>query len=328
MPGPASTLLTPSQGSRAESKCDRCGRIRPRCITRLRRSTWLRPVACEFPITITTAPSTRTALNYVGIYWTSIANAVGYLVYTDQNGGGTYVPLGYSFDCFGFNAGNVCGAIDKGVGDQHLDECGLSTWPITPPSADMNQALITTIVSGGGTLSLTLARRRQIRRPTLLRCRTMRRSSRRPSPDASTEEQPIRQGHSLYSPRALVCLHATVSIGTAGTRGEDHSAGQLEIFGLPIMGPLAGGGLTSGYLAIEGHGRRSISRMTGSFLQQHFRLSVARGIISRGQRRAGPEKYLREAATGGNHFRRRQRHHAGRILCEYGQRAVIAGGQQ
>src|SRR4029077_8761237 len=154
--GPASTLSTPSQGSAPN----------PNIIGTAGSTTVHYKVAAidvnygtsaaSAAITVTTAPSTRTPLNYVGIYWTSVNNAVGYLVYTDTNGGGTYVPLGYSFDCFGFNAGNVCGTIDKGPETNTWTGFN-GFWPTTPPASATNQALITTIASGAGTTSLVLA---------------------------------------------------------------------------------------------------------------------------------------------------------------------------
>lgn len=154
--GPASTLATPAQGAAPS----------PNVIGATGSTTVHYRVAAidanfgtsaaSSPITVATAPATRTPTNYVGIYWTSVANAAGYLVYTDQNGGGTYVPLGYSFSCSGFVAGFTCGTIDKGT--ETNTWTGFSAfWPTTPPAAVTNQALITTIVSGAGTTSLVLA---------------------------------------------------------------------------------------------------------------------------------------------------------------------------
>lgn len=112
--------------------------------------------AASAPITVTTANATRTAFNYVAIWWTSVANAVGYLVYTDQ-GTGTYVPLVQSFNCSVFTAGNVCGALDKGPELHSWTGFNDSIWPLTPPASPTNGALITTVLSGGGTQNLVLA---------------------------------------------------------------------------------------------------------------------------------------------------------------------------
>jgi hypothetical protein len=118
--GPVSALATPAQGAAPN----------PNVIGAAGSTTVHYKVAAIDPnygtsaasaaITITTAPATRTPLNYVGVYWTAVTGAVGYLVYSDA--GGSYAPLGYSFDCFGFN------------------ETGFSGfWPVTPPSAVTNQ---------------------------------------------------------------------------------------------------------------------------------------------------------------------------------------------
>src|SRR5579863_5233777 len=108
--GPLSTLTTPAQGTAPN----------PNVIGTAGSTTVHYKVAAidanfgtsaaSAAITVSTAPTTRTPINYVGVYWQGVAGAVGYLVYSDASG--SYAPLGYSFDCFGFNAGSVCGAID------------------------------------------------------------------------------------------------------------------------------------------------------------------------------------------------------------------------
>jgi hypothetical protein len=134
--GPVSALATPAQGAAPN----------PNVIGAAGSTTVHYKVAAIDPnygtsaasaaITVTTAPATRTPLNYVGVYWTAVNGAVGYLVYSDA--GGSYAPLGYSFDCFGFNAGDVCGIIDKGA--EVNTWTGFSGfWPVTPPSAVTNQ---------------------------------------------------------------------------------------------------------------------------------------------------------------------------------------------
>ncbi len=251
--GPASTLSSPSQGAAPN----------PNVIGAAGSTTVHYKIvaiddgyglsSASSPITVTTAPSTRTALNYVGIYWTSIANAVGYLLYTDQNGGGSYVPLGYSFDCFGFNAGNVCGAIDKGVETNTWTNAAYQTWPLTPPSANTNQALITTIVSGGGTLSLTLAAAATNSATSAFTLPDNAPFFKAAIADASNDGSQFDKG-TIFIPNGL-WFASTLLFPSTGTQGVKITlAGQLEIFGLPIMGPLSGGGLTSGYLAIEGRG--------------------------------------------------------------------------
>ncbi len=116
--------------------------------------------AASSAITVTTAPATRTGIDMVAIYWDYDAGAVGYLVWSDQNGGGTYVPLGYSFQCSTFSTGGVCGYIDKGAETYTFAGTFAPSFPMfpyAPPASATADALITTIVSGAGTDNLILA---------------------------------------------------------------------------------------------------------------------------------------------------------------------------
>ena len=233
--GPASTLSTPAQGTAPS----------PNVVGATGTTTVHYKVAAidanygtsaaSAAMTITTAPATRTGINYVGIYWQGVANAVGYLVYTDQNGGGTYVPLGYSFDCFGFTAGNVCGAIDKGAETYTWTSFGF--WPTTPPAAVTNQALVTTIASGGGTLSLTLAANatNSVTNTFTLPDNSMFVASAVAA--ASTDGSPVASNKgSVYIPEGLWFM-STIPFPSSGTAGvRIVQQGAIELFGLPIEG--------------------------------------------------------------------------------------------
>jgi hypothetical protein len=209
--------------------------------------------AASSPITIATAPTTRTPLNYVGVYWQGVAGAIGYLVYSDA--GGSYAPLGYSFDCFGFAAGNTCGIIDKGTETHTWTDTVHSFWPLTPPASVTNQALITTIVSGAGTLSLTLAA-----------AATNSVSGSFTFPDnspflgaaitAAANDGAQFDRSTVLIPQGM-WFTSTIPFSSGSINGDDGVkivlSGQLEIFGLPIEGNLAGAG-TTGHVSISGTG--------------------------------------------------------------------------
>ncbi len=81
--GAASTLATPSQGTAPN----------PNVIGTTGAATVHYKVAAidsnfgtsaaSAAMTVTTAPATRTPLNYVGLYWQTVTGAVGYLIYSD-----------------------------------------------------------------------------------------------------------------------------------------------------------------------------------------------------------------------------------------------------
>jgi len=252
--GPASTLSTPAQGSAPN----------PNVIGAAGSTTVHYKVAAidanygtsaaSAAIAITTAPATRSPLNYVGIYWTSVNNAVGYLVYTDQNGGGTYVPLGYSFDCYGYSAGNVCGAIDKGVETNSWTGSN-GFWPTTPPASVTNQALITTIASGAGTTSLILAAAAANSVSSVFTYPDNSMFIKQAISDASGDGNPqITSRGTVYIPEGLWYM-STIPFPSTSIDGDDGIKivlnGAIQIFGLPIEGNLAGAG-TSGHLSITG----------------------------------------------------------------------------
>ncbi len=249
--GPASTLATPSQGSAPNPNV-----IGPAGSTTVHYKVAAIDAnfgtsAASAAITITTAPSTRTPVNYVGIYWTSVANAAGYLIYTDQNGGGSYVPLGYSFSCAGFSAGNVCGTIDKGA--EANTWTGFSGfWPATPPAAVTNQALITTIVSGAGTTSLVLAAAATNSVSSVFTFPDNSLFFKQAIADAASDGSPgISSKGSVYIPPGLWFVSA-VQFPSSGINGvKIRLNGTIDLFGLPIEGNLASAGST-GQMSIEG----------------------------------------------------------------------------
>jgi hypothetical protein len=249
--GPASTLTTPTQGAAPN----------PNVIGATGSTTVHYRVAAidanfgtsaaSSPVTIATAPATRTPTNYVGVYWTSVANAAGYLVYTDQNGGGTYVPLGYSFSCSGFVAGFTCGIIDKGT--ETNTWTGFSAfWPTTPPAAVTNQALITTIVSGAGTTSLVLAASATNSVSSVFTYPDQSMFIKQALSDASNDGSPqITNKGSVYIPEGLWFL-STIPFPSSGASGVKIILnGAINLFGLPIEGPLASAG-SSGQISITG----------------------------------------------------------------------------
>ncbi len=251
--GPLSSLSTPSQGSAPN----------PNVIGTAGSTTVHYKIAAidsnygtsaaSAAITVTTAPSTRTALNYVGIYWSGVANAVGYLVYTDQNGGGSYVPLGYSFDCAGFSAGNVCGIIDKGV-ETNSWVGSNAFWPTTPPSSVTNQALITTIAAGAGTSSPTLAATAS---NSVVNAFTYPDNSMfiaQAISDASADGNPQQKNKgTVYIPEGLWFM-STIPFPASGSSGvKIIQTGAIMLFGLPVVGPLASTSST-GNISITGIG--------------------------------------------------------------------------
>ncbi len=251
--GPPSTLAAPSQGAAPN----------PNVIGTAGSTTVHYKVAAidanygtsaaSAALTITTAPSTRTPINYVGIYWTSVANAVGYLVYTDQTGGGTYVPLGYSFDCYGFAAGNTCGIIDKGVETNSWTNVN-GFWPTVPPATITNQALITKIISGAGTTSLILAANasNSVSSTFTIPDNSMFISSAISDAESDGSPQTTARG-TLYIPQG-VWFMSTIPLGTSASNMfgvKIVQAGAIDLFGLPIMGSLAGGSAT-GNVSISG----------------------------------------------------------------------------
>jgi hypothetical protein len=251
--GPLSTLATPAQGSAPN----------PNVIGGAGSTTVHYKIAAidsnygtsaaSAALTITTAPATRNALNYVGIYWTSVASAAGYLVYTDVNGGGSYVPLGYSFDCAGFSAGNVCGIIDKGA--EANSWLGANAfWPTTPPAAVTNQALITTITSGAGTLTLNLAASASNTASNVFTYPDNSIFIKQAIADASTDgTTQITNRGTVYVPEGLWNM-STIPFPSSGSSGvKIVVTGAIMLFGLPVEGPLTVTG-ASGNISISGTG--------------------------------------------------------------------------
>lgn len=251
--GPASTLSTPAQGSAPNPNVIGATGITTVHYRVAAIDANFGTSAASSPITITTAPATRTPINYVGVYWTSVANAAGYLVYTDQNGGGTYVPLGYSFSCSGFVAGFACGIIDKGT--ETNTWTGFSAfWPTTPPAAATNQALITTIVSGAGTTSLVLAASATNSVSSVFTYPDASMFIKQAVADAANDGSPqVTTKGTVYIPPGLWFL-STIPFPSLGINGiKIRLNGAIELFGLPIEGNLASTGST-GQMSIEGMG--------------------------------------------------------------------------
>ena len=249
--GPASTLATPAQGAAPNPN-----------VTGATGATTVHykvaaidanygTSAASTPITITTAPATRTPLNYVGVYWTSVANAVGYLVYSDA--GGSYTPLGYSFSCAGFTAGNVCGIIDKGA-EVNTWTGYQGFWPTAPPASVTNQALITTINSGAnGGLSLVLAASatNSVSGAFVIPDNSM--FLKQAIADASTDGgAQISAKGTVYVPEGY-WYTSTIPFPSSGIAGvKIVQTGAIELFGLPVEGNLASG--TTGQISITGTG--------------------------------------------------------------------------
>ena len=251
--GPLSTLSAPSQGSAPN----------PNVIGTAGSTTVHYKIAAidakygtsaaSAAITVSTAPATRTPLNYVGVYWTAVANAAGYLVYTDTNGGGSYVPLGYSFDCSGFSAGGVCGIIDKGV-EVNTWMGANGFWPTAPPTSATNQALITTITAGAGTTNLTLATTASA---SVVNAFTIPDNSMfvaQAISDAAADGSPqIDNKGTVFIPEGRWYM-STIPIATTAVAGvKIVQTGQIVLFGLPVEGPLASAGNT-GNISITGTG--------------------------------------------------------------------------
>ena len=211
--------------------------------------------AASSAITVTTAPSTRTAINYVSISWSAVANAAGYLIYSDQTGGGTYVPLGYSFDCFGYSAGSVCSGIDKGVETNSFGTYQ-SYWPTTPPAAATYDALITTVKSGGGTDALILNANAQ---NSVTNAFTFPDNSPFFSATiaAASVAGPLGSPANQYNKGIVqippgLWFTSTIPFPSANSSGVIiRLQGKLEVFDLPIEGPLAATG-ASGDIVIDG----------------------------------------------------------------------------
>ena len=251
--GPASTLAAPAQGSAPG----------PNVIGAAGTTTVHYKVAAidanfgtsaaGAAIAVTTAPATRTPINYVAVYWQAVANAVGYLVYTDQNGGGTYVPLGYSFDCFGFSAGSLCGTIDKGA--ETNTWTGFSGfWPTTPPAAATNQALITTIASGAGTTNLVLAAAASNSVSSAFTFPDNSMFIKQAIANASNDGSPSTENRgTVYIPEGMWFL-STIPFPSASISGVKIVLnGAIVLFGLPIEGNLTSTGGT-GQVSITGTG--------------------------------------------------------------------------
>ncbi len=250
--GPVSTLATPAQGAAPS----------PNVIGTTGSTTVHYKVAAidanfgtsgaSAAITMNTAPATRTPLNYVGVYWTSVANAVGYLVYSDA--GGSYAPLGYSFDCFGFSAGNTCGIIDKGA-ETNTWTGFQGFWPTTPPASASNQALITTITSGAnGGLNLVLAANASNSVSGVFAIPDNSMFIKQAIIDATSDglTQLTNKG-TVFVPEGLWYM-STIPFPSSGIAGvKIVQNGAIQLFGLPIEGNLGSTGNT-GQVSITGTG--------------------------------------------------------------------------
>ncbi len=82
--------------------------------------------------------------SYNFLHWTTVTNAVAYVIYESATSGGTYTAIGTSY---------VAAYCDMGFASAPVPDFA----PSTAPSAVTPQALFTTISSGGGTSTLTLA---------------------------------------------------------------------------------------------------------------------------------------------------------------------------
>ncbi len=253
--GPASTLLSPSQGSAPN----------PNVIGAPGTTTVHYKVAAIDAnygtsaagpaITITKAPAVRTPINYVGIYWSGVANAVGYLVYSDASG--SYAPLGYSFDCYGFNAGDTCGIIDKGP-ETNTWTGSNGFWPTTPPATVTNQALITTInakiPTGPKSFNLTLAApaTNTATNTFVFPDNSIFIASALAAAASDGAPQTSHKG-TVYIPQGLWYM-STIPFPAANIAGvKIIQNGAIELFGLPVEGTLASSGLT-GKISITGEG--------------------------------------------------------------------------
>jgi hypothetical protein len=222
-------------------------------------------------ITVTKAPAVRTPINYVGIYWAGVAHAIGYLVYSDASG--SYAPLGYSFDCNGFSAGNTCGIIDKGPETNTWTGFN-GFWPITPPEAPTNQALITTIaaktLTGPKSFNLTLAApaTNSARDTFVFPDNSMFVAAALAAATADGGPQGNHMG-TVYIPQGLWFM-STIPFPAGNIAGvKIIQNGAIELFGLPIEGNLGASGAT-GKISISGEG--------GTYAQADWTLSCSQII--------------------------------------------------
>lgn len=188
----------------------------------------------------------------MGVYWQHVAGAVGYLVYSDA--GGSYAPLGYSFDCATFTAGAVCGTIDKGAETNTWTGFN-GFWPTTPPASVTNQALITTIASGAGTTSLVLAAAASNSVSSAFAMPDNSMFIKQAISDASNDGSPqiINKG-TVFIPEGLWYM-STIPFPASGSDGvRIVQTGAILLFGLPIEGNLPASGITTGHLSITGTG--------------------------------------------------------------------------
>jgi len=269
--GPASTLSAPAQGSAPD----------PNVIGAPGTTTVHYKVAAIDAnygtsaagpaIAITKAPAVRTPLNYVGIYWSGVANAIGYLVYSDASG--IYAPLGYSFDCDGFKTGNTCGIIDKGP-EKYTWTGFNGFWPTTPPATVTNQALITTITAksptGARSFNLTLAApaANSAINTFVFPDNSMFIASALAAAASDGDPQDNHKG-AVYVPQGLWYM-STIPFPTANIAGvKIIQNGAIELFGLPVEGTLATSG-TSGKISLSGEG--------GTYHQSNWTLSCSQII--------------------------------------------------
>jgi hypothetical protein len=251
--GPASTLSTPAKGAAPN----------PNVIGLAGSTTLYYKVAaidCNFgtsaasaAISLATAPATRTSTNYVGFYWISVSNACGYLTYISTDNI-TYVPLGYSFACNGWSAGNICGAIDKGTETNTWTGFN-GFWPTTPPASVTNDALVTTFTAGGASNTLTLATPATNAVSGVFVMADIAPFIKSAIAAASTD------GGSSTVTKGIVLIPngfyfaSTFPFPATGTEGvKINLAGAVQLFGLPIEGALSGGATSTGFYALEGLG--------------------------------------------------------------------------
>ena len=253
--GPVSTLATPAQGSAPNANVvGATGSTTVHYkIAAIDSNFGTSATSSGATVTITNAPATRTALNYVGVYWTSVSNAVGYLVYSDASG--SYAPLGYSFACSGFTSGQTCGIIDKGP-ETNTWAGSNGFWPQTPPAAATNQALITTITSGAnGGLNLVLAANAS---NTVSSSFTFPDNSmfisQAISAAANDGSPSISNRGTVFIPEGQWYM-STIPFPASGIAGvKIVQTGSVLLYGLPVEGSLIGGGGGTGLISITGTG--------------------------------------------------------------------------
>jgi len=252
--GPASTLATPAQGAAPNANViGATGSTTVHYkIAAIDAHFGTSATSTGATVTITNAPATRTPLNYVGVYWAAVSNAVGYLVYSDASG--SYAPLGYSFACAGFTAGQTCGIIDKGS-ETNTWAGSNGFWPQTPPAAATNQALITTITSGAnGGLNLVLAANAS---STVSGSFTFPDNSmfiaQAISAAAGDGSPSISNRGTVFIPEGQWYM-STISFPGSGMAGvKIVQTGSILLYGLPVEGSLASSGGT-GQISITGTG--------------------------------------------------------------------------